>query len=283
MLRIADRAIPAGTLTTLARLQAKVDAGADYAARVALAKSQWDSKTSSEAKKAAFQSIKNNLDHMCVGPRRCAYCEDSLADEIEHILPKDVFPEATFRWSNYLFACGPCNGPKNNRYGVVVDGGEVVEFIRKRGDPIVPPPAGPSGCINPRLEDPLELLDLDLGGQAPSGETFDGTFNFMPAEGLGADNLARAAFSIDVLGLNREVMCVARANAFGGFRARLVEYRVVQEQGGSEGQLARLRDDLLKTHHLTVFAEMRRQKQLLPEIDALFDAIPEAMAWPLTK
>ena len=94
---------------------------------------------------------------------------------------------------------------------------------------------------------------------------------------------ARAAFSIDVLGLNREVMCVARANAFGGFRARLVEYRTVQEGGGNDAKLTRLRDDLLHSHHLTVFAEMRRQRALLPEIDELFDAIPEAMDWPLLR
>ena len=158
-----------------------------------------------------------------------------------------------------------------------------MEFVRKRGGPIVPPPAGPAGCINPRSEDPLELLDLDLGGQVPGGEMLVGTFNYIPAEGLGNDNLARAAFSIDVLGLNREVMRVARANAFGGFRARLVEYRNMRERGVSEAKLERLRDDLLRTHHLTVFAEMRRQRQLLPDIDALFDAIPEAMAWQLTK
>ena len=126
-------------------------------------------------------------------------------------------------------------------------------------------------------------LDLDLGGQTPDGELFAGTFNFMPAEHLGADDLARAAFSIDVLGLNREVMCVARANAFGGFRARLVEYRTVLEQGGNEATLVRLRDDLLNTHHLTVFAEMRRQRASLPEIDGLFAVIPEALTWPLTR
>lgn len=33
MLRIADRVLPAGTLETLAQLQAEVDAGADYAVR----------------------------------------------------------------------------------------------------------------------------------------------------------------------------------------------------------------------------------------------------------
>lgn len=282
MLQISNRNLPDGTLKTLAELQAKVDAGADYATRVELAKSQWDAKASSKAKRAAFDSIKSNLDRMCVGPRRCAYCEDSLADEIEHILPKTLFPNATFRWSNYLYACGPCNGPKSNRYGVVA-GGAVVEFIRKSGDRIDPPPGGPTACINPRQEDPMQLLDLDLGGQTPDGEVFDGTFNFMPAVGLNIDDLARAAFSIDVLGLNREVMRVARGNAFGGYRARLVEYRVAQENGGGEARLRRLRDDLLSTNHLTVFAEMRRQRAFLPEIDELFDAIPEAETWPLTR
>lgn len=281
MLRIVDRVLPASTQKILHRLQAKVDAGPDYAGRVALAKSQWDSKTSSKTKKAAFNSIRSNLDQMCVGPRRCAYCEDSLADEIEHILPKNLFPESAFRWSNYLFACGPCNGPKSNRYGVV-EGGAVTEFIRKRGDPVLPPPMGQSGCIDPRSEDPLALLDLDLGGQAPGGEVFVGTFNFMPAEQLGANDMARAAFSIDVLGLNRDVMCLARANAFGGFRARLTEYRAARDGGESDTNLARLRNDLLNTHHLTVFAEMRRQRALLPEIDGLFTAIPEALTWPLT-
>lgn len=282
MLPIADRVLPQTTSKALSRLQAIVDAGPDYAACVALAKKQWDSKTSSETKKAAFQSIRVTLDKMCVGPRRCAYCEDSLADEIEHILPKDLFPQSVFNWGNYLFACGPCNGPKSNRYGVV-NGATVDEFVRRRGDPIVAPPAGQAGCIDPRREDPMALLDLDLGGQTSDGTILEGTFNFMPAEGLAATDLARAVFSIGVLGLNREIMCVTRANAFTGFRARLREYVEEKRDGANAAKLDRLRDDLLNSHHLTVFAEMRRQRSVLPGIDGLFGQAPEAFGWALIR
>lgn len=282
MLRIVDRNLPKTAFDVLAGLQAKVDAGGDYPARVALAKSQWYSKTSSNAKEAAFKSVRTTLDKMCVGPRRCAYCEDSLADEIEHVLPKDLFPQSAFQWANYLFACGPCNGPKSNRYGVVA-AGAVTEFIRKRDGVIVPPPDGPSGCIDPRSEDPMALLDLDLGGQTADGDVLEGTFNFMPALGLEPDDLARVTFSIEVLSLNREVMCVARANAFGGFRARLREYVIEKQDQAPDTKLERLRDDLLKSDHLTVFVEMRRQRDILPQIGPLFGAAPEALGWALTR
>ena len=46
------------------------------------------------------------------------YCEDSVGDEVEHHRPKNLYPDHTFLWDNYLYACGPCNGPKNNRFAV---------------------------------------------------------------------------------------------------------------------------------------------------------------------
>ncbi|MBN8183116.1 hypothetical protein [Roseibium aggregatum] len=282
MLRIADRNLAKTASDVLKSLQAKVDAGVDYPTRVALAKSEWGKKTSSNAKETAFRSVRATLDKMCVGPRRCAYCEDSLADEIEHILPKNLFPQAAFQWENYLFACGPCNGPKSNRYGVI-GLGAVTEFVRKRGDAIVPPPVGISGCIDPRSEDPMNFLDLDLGGQTAEGEELEGTFNFVPAMGLSSGDLARATFSIEVLSLNREIMCVARANAFGGFRARLREYVAEKEKEAPASRLLLLRDDLLNTGHLTVFAEMRRQRDILPQIAPLFTAAPEALEWTVIR
>ncbi|MEH2683228.1 aminoglycoside phosphotransferase [Rhizobium leguminosarum bv. viciae] len=282
MLQIADRALPHTTTTVLTALQAIIDVGPDYAARVALAKKQWDGKTGSVAKAAAFHSIRATLDKMCVGPRRCAYCEDSLADEIEHILPKDLFPQNAFRWSNYLFACGPCNGPKSNRYGVL-DGNAVSEFIRVKNAAIIPPPDGIAGCIDPRSEDPTLLLELDLGGTTPDGSVLEGTFNFMAAEGLPLTDLARAEFTIDVLSLNREIMRVARESAFTGFRARLREYVVEKNAGAAEQKLGRLRDGVLNSSHLTVFSEMRRQRQVLPDIRNLLEQAPEAMGWSVVR
>jgi hypothetical protein len=278
MLTIAERKLAASAMKTLSQIQDLVDSEADYPARVISAKNEWSSKTSTIVKREAFSTIRSTLATMCVGSVRCSYCEDSLADEVEHIAPKNLFPEHAFKWANYLFACGPCNGPKSNRYGVLV-GDFVQEFVRKKNDPIVPPPAGPSGFINPRIEDPLSFLELDLGGTAPGGKVIDGTFELLPRDGLSNGESARADFTIKVLGLNREVIRIARANAFGGFRARMVEYVQKLEAGAGESVLLGLQKDLLATPHLTVFVEIRRQRTLLPELNDLLDRAPEMMGW----
>jgi len=199
---------------------------------------------------------------------------------VEHILPKSLHPDRAFDWHNYLYACGPCNRPKSNRYGVV-RGSEIVEFMRRRSDPIVPPPQGDSALINPRIEDPLDFLELDLGGVTPDGDLLEGTFELLPRDGLSLKDRARAQFTIKVVGLNREVIRVSRANAMGGFRARLHEYVQHKERGSAQDKLETLRDDILMTPHLTVFAELRRQRNFLPEIDDLFARAPEATTWPL--
>lgn len=73
-----------------ARLQAqqdKVNAQADYAAQVAYAKDSWNDKP-----RALFDRLRTQLEAPLSGNSRCAYCEDSLADEIEHMRPKQLFP-----------------------------------------------------------------------------------------------------------------------------------------------------------------------------------------------
>lgn len=280
MLKIVDRELSKAASVTLDFLQNKVDGAGDYASRVAAAGTEWNNKLSSGFKQMAFRTIRTTLSEMCIGPVRCAYCEDSLADEIEHILPKSWFPESTFRWLNYVFACGPCNGPKGNRCGVVV-GDSVTELERRRGDPAAPPVSGQSAMINPRTEDPLYFLELDIGGQTESGEAIEGTFNFLPAIGISAKDEARASFTINVLGLNREVIRVARANAFGGFRARLQQYVEIKEHLAPASELEELKGDLLRTPHLTVFAEMRRQRKFWDYLRDIFDKAPEIMDWPL--
>jgi len=282
MLPIADRELAAAATAVLAEIQSIIDAAPDYQARVESAKIQWSQKNSTHAKAVAFSTIRSTLAEMCIGPVRCAYCEDSLADEIEHILPKNLFPDHAFTWSNYLYACGPCNGPKSDRYGVL-KGNEVVEFIRRRGRIAGPPPVGVSGFINPRAEDPLSFFELEMGGISRTGESIDGTFELLPADGLTRHDYSRARFTIDVLGLNREIIRVARINAYGGFRARLKEYVECKEHGNLQETLGRLKQDILSTPHLTVFAEMRRQRSHLPDIDNLIDRAPEIMTWSLVR
>jgi hypothetical protein len=279
MLRIAERELAASAQDVLWSLQQRIDAIVDYADAVDLAGTLWD-RRNTVRHSAAFRAIRTTLATMCVGPVRCAYCEDSAADEIEHILPKSLFPQQTFIWGNYAFVCGPCNGPKNNRYGVVVNG-IVVEFVRRRRDRVVPPPAGQSGFIHPRVEDPTTYIEMDLGGVTPDGSTLDATFEFVPVFGMAQESLARAQFTIRVLGLNRELLLVARRNAYDGFRARLLEYAISKEAGAPPPTLERIKNSLLGTPHLTVFHEMRRQRTILPEIAGLFARVVDALEWPL--
>ncbi len=91
------------------------------------------------------------------------YCEDNEADEIEHLWPKSLYPDRTFRWDNHFFVCGPCNGPKNNHFPVLsAQTGCIVDVSRRRGAPVVPPEPGRMMLLDPRRDDPLRFLVLDL-------------------------------------------------------------------------------------------------------------------------
>lgn len=45
--------------------------------------------------------------------RYCSYCEAPLKNgQVEHVLPQDLHPHLSMRWSNFLLACGNCNATK---------------------------------------------------------------------------------------------------------------------------------------------------------------------------
>lgn len=269
------------TLNQLSRMQRAVDDSGDYPARVKKAGSAWNGKTSTPAKAAAITDVRATLAASCVGPVRCHYCEDSEANEIEHVRPKSLFPQSVFVWENFLYACGACNRPKSNRYGYL-DGGTVRDFERRSGQPVVPPPDLPDALIDPRREDPTELLELDLGGVTPDGLVLGtATFEFGPAFGLDDAAVARVAHTIRLLDLNRTAVVLARANAFGGFRAKLREYVQIRKDGAPDDTLRVLREGILETPHLTVFFEMRRQQAHLPFMQELVADAPEIMDWSL--
>jgi uncharacterized protein (TIGR02646 family) len=50
----------------------------------------------------------------------CAYCEGYDEDvaylEVEHNIPKSLFPEHTFDWNNLLYSCPKCNRSKSKKY-----------------------------------------------------------------------------------------------------------------------------------------------------------------------
>lgn len=281
MLRIPSRNADPSITAELNSLQAFVGSGVGYSTQVELAKKLWKEKLQTNARKAIFIKIRETLAEMCSGCVRCAYCEDSLADEIEHVLPKSFFPNLAFEWENYLFACGSCNGPKSNRYGII-DRGVLREVIRTKNGPVVPPPIGVHALINPRCENPLDFMELDLGGVTQSGVVLTPTFQFVVRDDICSEDQVRAEFTISVLGMNREVIRSARENAFGGFRSRLREYASEVMVQANSDRLDLLRKDILKAPHLTVFSEMIRQNRFIPEINHLFSEAPHVLYWSLT-
>src|SRR5271156_7017235 len=108
--------LDAAVAATLTAFQAEINSNRSYAEAVSAANRLFALRNT--VKNKTFQAVRAALATMCSGARRCCYCEDSCADEIEHIKPKHLYPELVFTWHNYVYACGPCNGPKNNRFRI---------------------------------------------------------------------------------------------------------------------------------------------------------------------
>lgn len=275
MIRLHDARLPARVRAVLSRWQREIDSLTEYEHRVAEAKRRWPSRNRSQNK--TFREIRRVLTQMCSGARRCCYCEDSYADEVEHIRPKDLYPEQTYVWSNLLYACGPCNGPKNNKFAVFADAdGALVDVARMRSAPgsapvaIVEPISGAPVLLDPRAEDPMDFLELDLLG----------TFFIQPRAEEGSRDFERAVYTIDTLRLNRrDALVKARAEAFVSYRARLREYVFERDAGTSQRRLARLVRAVRDMQHPFVWAEMQRSGTRRADLRRLFEAAPESLTW----
>lgn len=247
--------------------QRQVDDAGTYPRQVAAAKECFAIKP-----RALFRRVRARLRTMCSGNTRCVYCEDSLADEIEHIRPKDLYPEQVFVWENYVFACGPCNGPKNNRFKVVVGAPSAApalhDVTRRRGDPIRRPRRGLAALIDPRVEDPMDLLWLDFM-----------SFWYRPA--LAAQGVARlrAEYTLEVLRLNqRDDLVRGRQAAYSGFLSRLDRFARNADQW-SAAQRRSFVEDFRAERYRGVWEQMKRQRSSLPEVAQLLAAVPQAQDW----
>ncbi len=265
MVHLPDPGLDPDATTALNEYQRQVDTAGSYEDRVSNAKT-WFSQRNRRSN-PTFRKVRESLTSMCSGAQRCVYCEDSVGDEVEHIQPKDLYPCLVFVWTNYVYACGRCNDGKSNKFAVI-SGNRLLNVTRPRGGPVVPPTPGAPAFLNPRIEDPLDFLDLDL----------DGTFLVLARDGLPDIHRERTEFTIETLKLNRDVLLHARATAFGSYRARLHEYVDVRETVTSE-ELEGLVDSLRAMPHGTVWAEMKRQRLSLPNLNELFSRAPEALHW----
>lgn len=266
MIKLPNVRLPGEISLRLNEWQAEVNIAGDYAEQVTAAKKLFDRYSG----KKEFVTIRQSLARMCAGPRRCCYCEDSVADEVEHIKPKDLYPSLVFAWINYLYSCGRCNGGKRERFAVFTRTGEFKDITRPRNAPVLPPTKGKPVLIDPRREDAMKWLQLDL----------QFTFDFAPRFPRGTKEYERAKYTIDVLKLNdRQELQRARRRAYENYRARLVEYIKHLYLNASQATLKSLRDGLKQESHPTVWAEMKRQHPAIKELNDLFAQAPEALNW----
>lgn len=267
MLLVHTVPLPPDTATALVTLQADIDMLHTYAERVAAAKRDFPAKN--KKGNAIFDAVKDVLTAMCAGRRRCMYCEDSAADEVEHVCPKDLYPEVVFAWMNYLYACGPCNSPKGNKFEVFsTKTGIIVNVTRPPKAPVTEPEQGDPVLIDPRRDDPFTFMRLDIRD----------TFHFRPMHARGTKEFDRAEYTIRTLHLNdRAHLPSARQDAYVQYRSLLHTYIVQRE--AADASRSRTVKVLHRTHHPTVWAEMKRQHEKIADLRALFKAAPEALTW----
>src|SRR5437867_482026 len=108
MIQLNNIELPIEVKEVLEELQGRINSETSFENKVEKAKSLWKNKGGQEGENA-FLIIRKKLYKMCVYKGICNYCEQSEANDIEHIYPKTFFPESAFEWENYLLACKQCN------------------------------------------------------------------------------------------------------------------------------------------------------------------------------
>lgn len=293
MLRLNFDSPGTTTLQHLATQQATINALA-LSQRPAMAETLWDAKNNvTSGGKAAFAEIRQTLVGMCVGTGLCNYCENNEATDVEHIYPKSFFPERAFTWLNYLLACKICNTHhKLDQFAVFVPAlsANAITMRRKKL-----PASADAAFIDPRVEDPLVFLFLDIT---------DKSFFLVPYPTLTDPRAsAKAIHTLSILQIGeRAALAAARRVAFKFFQSRLERYQLARD-ATSWADLERLVEDpdlvdtantfeteqrqmmtalqqsILTHPHPTVWREMQRQYLSLPKTKALFEAVPKALKW----
>ncbi len=69
-----------------------------------------------KSRRYADPAILRALEEECRG--KCVYCESKIepvaAPNVEHILPKSIYPDLVCEWTNLTIACPRCNQFKHN-------------------------------------------------------------------------------------------------------------------------------------------------------------------------
>jgi uncharacterized protein (TIGR02646 family) len=292
MIQLNSKTLEQSAVVHLASVQQQIDAQSSFNEKVQKAQAAWDSKTSSQAKQAAFKEIKDRLVDMAVGVKVCNYCENNEATDIEHIYPKSFFPERTFQWENYLLACRTCNTDyKLDQFAVFdpVGSDTSVDLIRTQS-----PSTNDAVLIDPRWENPLDYFWLDIVNR---------TFILDPRIGLKPRQITKAIYTAKLLGLNsRDTLVQARKTAANYYLDRLERYvwardavdftaleicvqdpDLLDKTLGLTQEKQRVCQQIIaniKSYaHPTVRHELKRQRQYLKKTKRFFEQAPEALTW----
>jgi uncharacterized protein (TIGR02646 family) len=200
MLQLNPDVLTAGSELHLAEKQDQINRIRPFLEKVQRAKQLWGNKISTSAGKNTFVEIKQKLTAAAVSEVICNYCENNEATDIEHIYPKSCFPERTFIYHNYLLACKICNTTYK------ADNFEVFNPLNPdEGIPLVrgcKPISTDGAFINPRDEDPMNLLVLDILG---------GSLLFSIHPNAKPHEKTKANCTLRILGLNeRDALIKAR-------------------------------------------------------------------------
>jgi len=276
MIKLQDQVLSSPSLKQLAKHQAVVNSVPDCAGQVEKAQSIW------KPRNRAFTEITEKLIAMCPGTQRCCYCEDAMGTDIEHFKPKHLYPDIAFQWTNYLFACAACNSnAKRNQFAIIDTANVLHDVTRGKNDPVVQPKSGKPALINPRYEDPLKFLRIDLLN----------TFYFLPRADLSPVDKLRARYTIDVLQLNiRAELVDWRKQAYKNFVGWIDTYK--RYKISSPARLKNHQSTLRTYTHLAVWEEMKRyyrerdekrwqylktRYDVIAELDELFTSLPEVL------
>lgn len=256
MLRYLYGNLSSSTMNDLATKQAQINALATRADRYKLAISLFSAKSND-----AFREVKQILGQMSPPGKACFYCERDRYRDIEHVRPKRHFPEYCFDWQNYVYACTICNqGFKSDKYAVFDEDNKVIEFDRSL--PITDPvPIGLHVLIDPRSENPLDFLQLDLhtGRFIPIGDSVQ---------------KKRGEYTRDLFELNESSLATIRKAAFQNF----VHYLTMLKAAKLENDLlasTNILAEIRKLNHPTVLVEMRRQSNHYQLLEDLFSYSPD--------
>lgn len=295
MIQLISRDLQPASVTHLATVQTEINNEITFEAKAKKAKAKWTGKTGSAAAQLAFTDVKTVLANMCSGVQICVYCEHNEATDIEHIYPKRLYPEKAFTWANYVFACGRCNTHyKGENFKIFNPAGSAtIQDITPQLNVYTIPSNNDAVFINQRREDPMALLELDILNQQyifsekfPNGRDYE-----------------KAKYTKDLLGLNERADLVRqRKAAHRWYFSELNKYVAIKNAAdfnsltlaargeiiiditsefATEKQRAidSIKDDILSHSHPTVWKELIRQREQLPQTNILINQAVEILTW----